>query len=202
MKDLRLKIYIKNNLILKRMEKIYGLIPIIRLSEYSGVHCVTLHGLLSFKLSPVSKNNAGHNSPSVFEGLYWTKAAVKLADSLKCSPWDIFPEHSWKSRHRNRYDLEVDSSQALSLFANEVQLLSDDSQNPLNELVKKEEFIEQIRDGLRSLTPREQKVLHLRYGLDTDEHTYREIAEIYHISHERVRQIEMKALRKLRNPRR
>ena len=91
MKDLRLKIYIKNNLILKRMEKIYGLIPIIRLSEYSDVHYVSLQNLISFKQSPVTTRKPNNNNQPIFDGLYWTKSAVKLADSLQCAPWDIFP---------------------------------------------------------------------------------------------------------------
>ncbi len=55
---------------------------------------------------------------------------------------------------------------------------------------------------LASLSPREQDVLRLRYGIDTDhEHTLEEISRLLSVSRERVRQIEVKALGKLRHRR-
>jgi len=52
-----------------------------------------------------------------------------------------------------------------------------------------------------SLTPREQKVLILRYGLDDfREQDYKSVADQFNVTRERIRQIEAKALRKLRHP--
>ena len=54
---------------------------------------------------------------------------------------------------------------------------------------------------LSSLTEREQEVLRLRFGLDDGEsRTLEEVGEIFHVTRERIRQIEAKALRKLRHP--
>ena len=54
---------------------------------------------------------------------------------------------------------------------------------------------------LASLTPREQKVLSLRFGLeDGQPRTLEELGQEFHVTRERVRQIEAKALRKLRHP--
>lgn len=60
-----------------------------------------------------------------------------------------------------------------------------------------------IRECLLCLSPREERVVRLRYGLTPDgqEHTYREIGEQYGVIAERARQIEAKALRRLRHPR-
>jgi RNA polymerase primary sigma factor len=60
---------------------------------------------------------------------------------------------------------------------------------------------EQVMDVLASLTPRESKVLELRFGLeDGRSRTLEEVGREFHVTRERIRQIEAKALRKLRHP--
>ena len=61
----------------------------------------------------------------------------------------------------------------------------------------------QLLAVIETLTPREQKVIRLRYGLD-DNHprTLEEVGKEFNVTRERIRQIEAKALRKLRNPNR
>ncbi|HSQ20297.1 MAG TPA: RNA polymerase sigma factor RpoD, partial [Blastocatellia bacterium] len=57
-------------------------------------------------------------------------------------------------------------------------------------------------DVLQTLSPREEKVIRLRFGLDAEgrEHTLEEVGEDFNVTRERIRQIEVKALRKLRHP--
>ena len=60
---------------------------------------------------------------------------------------------------------------------------------------------EQILGILNTLTPREEKVLRLRYGLDDGKsRTLEEVGKEFNVTRERIRQIEAKALRKLRHP--
>ena len=60
---------------------------------------------------------------------------------------------------------------------------------------------EQLRDVLSTLTEREQKVLRLRFGLDDGRaRTLEEVGKEFNVTRERIRQIEAKALRKLRHP--
>ena len=60
---------------------------------------------------------------------------------------------------------------------------------------------EQVREVLSTLTPREQKVLILRFGLeDGRSRTLEEVGREFNVTRERIRQIEAKALRKLRHP--
>ena len=60
---------------------------------------------------------------------------------------------------------------------------------------------EQIEDVLFTLTPREQRVLQLRFGLeDGRSRTLEEVGVEFNVTRERIRQIEAKALRKLRHP--
>ena len=60
---------------------------------------------------------------------------------------------------------------------------------------------EQLADVLKTLTPREEKVLRLRFGLeDGRPRTLEEVGKEFNVTRERIRQIEAKALRKLRHP--
>ena len=60
---------------------------------------------------------------------------------------------------------------------------------------------EQTESVLKSLTPREEKVIKMRFGLDDgSEHTLEEVGQSFAVTRERIRQIEAKALRKLRHP--
>lgn len=60
---------------------------------------------------------------------------------------------------------------------------------------------EQLMESLETLTVREQQVLRLRFGLDDGRpRTLEEVGRVFHVTRERIRQIEAKALRKLRHP--
>jgi len=60
---------------------------------------------------------------------------------------------------------------------------------------------EQTSQVLKTLTPREEKVIKMRFGLDDgSEHTLEEVGQSFGVTRERIRQIEAKALRKLRHP--
>ena len=60
---------------------------------------------------------------------------------------------------------------------------------------------EMIRQVLNSLTPREAKVIYMRFGIDmATEHTLEEVGKQFDVTRERIRQIETKAIRKLRHP--
>jgi RNA polymerase primary sigma factor len=54
---------------------------------------------------------------------------------------------------------------------------------------------------LRTLTPREEKVIKMRFGFDDgSEHTLEEVGQSFAVTRDRIRQIEAKAIRKLRHP--
>ncbi len=60
---------------------------------------------------------------------------------------------------------------------------------------------EQTRKVLSTLTPREEKVLRMRFGIgESSDHTLEEVGQDFNVTRERIRQIEAKALRKLRHP--
>jgi RNA polymerase primary sigma factor len=60
---------------------------------------------------------------------------------------------------------------------------------------------EQMANVLKTLTPREEKIIRMRFGMeDGSEHTLEEVGQTFSVTRERIRQIEAKALRKLRHP--
>jgi len=89
---------------------------------------------------------------------------------------------------------EEDDS-TLGDFVHDVEL-----PNPLDYTIN-EKYKEEIDIVLKTLTPREEKVLRLRFGLiDGKPHTLEEVGKEFNVTRERIRQIEAKALRRLRHP--
>ena len=79
--------------------------------------------------------------------------------------------------------------------------IKDESSLSPEEYTENEILKEEIDDVLQSLQPREQEVLRLRFGLkDGTCHTLEEVGKKFNVTRERIRQIEAKALRKLRHP--
>ncbi|MBM3187749.1 MAG: sigma-70 family RNA polymerase sigma factor [Chloroflexi bacterium] len=82
-----------------------------------------------------------------------------------------------------------------------VDFIADDSMASPVEETDRELLRQQMHDILASLSERERHVLALRFGLDGGEaHTLEEVGQLFGVTRERIRQIEAKALRKLRHP--
>ena len=115
----------------------------------------------------------------------WDTAAKKIAGILKIAEEPI--------------SLEVpvgdDNSSNLGDFIEDEYAISP-ADAAAREMLK-----EQVQSALASLSPREQKILELRFGLQNNrEHTLEEVSNGFGVTRERIRQIEAKALRKLRHP--
>ena len=76
----------------------------------------------------------------------------------------------------------------------------ENAEKPLDQTIN-DGLSDSTRDILSSLTPREAKVLRMRFGIDMNtDHTLEEVGKQFDVTRERIRQIEAKALRKLRHP--
>lgn len=79
-------------------------------------------------------------------------------------------------------------------------LENEESVNPF-EVVQEKNLATVVRKVLATLTPREEKIIRMRYGIgDRIPRTLEEVGEIFHVTRERIRQIEAKALNRLRHP--
>ena len=110
--------------------------------------------------------------------------------------------------------VEIDVSDVVELLSKPEEMLpSEEDDSHLGDFIQDDEaeepadaasyamLREQLAGVLKTLTPREERVLRLRYGLtDGRMHTLEEVGEEFNVTRERIRQIEAKALRKLRHP--
>jgi len=92
------------------------------------------------------------------------------------------------------------SSDDVKISESESTIEDENAEQPLDETINTG-LSDSTREILSSLTPREAKVLRMRFGIDMNtDHTLEEVGKQFDVTRERIRQIEAKALRKLRHP--
>ena len=115
----------------------------------------------------------------------WSRAASKVDRILRAAEEPMSLESPVGSE---------DSSQLGDFIEDEDALEPDDA-------AAREMLREQVKNALAVLSEREREVLELRFGLiDGKDHTLEEVGQYFKVTRERIRQIEAKALRKLRHP--
>lgn len=129
--------------------------------------------------------------------LHRNPTEVEMAEAL-----EISPEHLRQLQQLRRRSLSLNHRVGREEDTELVDLLEDsDSMSPeemMSDAMMRQEIWEVLGDVL---TPREKDVISLRYGLTTSEPcTLEEVGSLYNLSRERVRQIQSKAMRKLRRP--
>ena len=83
-----------------------------------------------------------------------------------------------------------------------IPMMEGEHVDPIEELFKKD-IARLIEEALDDLTPRQKKVLRMRFGIGmTQDYTLEEVGVVFDLSRERIRQIEIKAIRHIKNPNR
>ena len=195
MKDFRVEVKIRNNRIFSRIMKRWGSVPLF--SRCVGVSYTTVSQYIGFKTSPISKPGVSHSSPYRVDilGLPWKKSAFKIAAALGCEVLDLWPNEYLRGVRNNKYFFEADKEDMLDLPFEDRKLLMAGTTflDGFN--------TEHIQDVLNTIEKRERRVIELRFGLNGQRsYSLREIGAFEGVSRERIRQIELKALRKLRHP--
>ena len=124
--------------------------------------------------------------------------AEELASALSTTVEELFPLEVL-----DRYSSQLPSTVRFAIPATVLLLPSSEPEAPIqiDEAINQSELQQVIQNALSTLAPRERKVLELRFGLeDGCSRTLEETGREFHVANERIRQIEAKALRKLRHP--
>lgn len=170
------KVTVRNALILRRMKEL-GVKSQVELARLAGLGLMTVSTLVSLKKAPKNKITGD-----------WVDAAFALSSALQTEPEELWTEtQSNMALKRNSYEVDMNEEEVKQLASGE----------NTDKLALGSEQSRILRKALVSLTPREEYVVRRRFF---DEDTLGDIADDMGVNRERVRQIEGKALRKLKHP--
>jgi RNA polymerase sigma factor (sigma-70 family) len=182
-KDYLIEIRVKNNHLLKKI-KACGYDSVAEFARAVGVTPGAVGKYVLLK------------EPAVDRWGKWRASVEKMAEALKCLPEDLFPpQHIDKALKTSKATVEAGIEEVAVFLTG-----GEDTARTALEHITREEALDCISESLTNLTPREERVLRLRFGIGYPERTLNEAGEMLNMTGSRVRQIEAKALRKLRHP--
>ena len=194
----RIKVSIRNNLLLSAIENL-GFKSVAEFCRQNELTATQVSDFICFREKPI--NTDGEFTPS----------AKRLMEALGAAPTDLWTAEqlTLKARKNSIWFNSRDyypAQHAQAILGGNILKLDSAVQGVDYELpeqpdetIEKKEFKEKIRNALDCLTPREATVLEYRFGLrDGSEYSLDEVGGMLNCTRERIRQIEAKALRKLR----
>lgn len=181
--DYLLKIKILNNRIVKLMRQI-NIDSVFELSCKANINQTLLYELINMKISPFR-----------YQSSDWRPCVLKLADFFGVLPEEMFNYQQLNEPlTTNKSERSIGLEGILNILNHKDDQLLPDANLEIEERNKL------LYESLKGLTHREEKILRLRFDIDGDgEYTLEDIAKKFDVSRERIRQIELKALRKLNN---
>lgn len=177
MKDYKVDIKVRNNRIIKAIEESGGQVG-QKWCKENEISYASLNSLINLERSPLRKNKVDLTTP-----------AYKLCEVLNKSPNELWSDEQINPLQTNKVSIELKADQIK-------QLVNYEETDP-TELFALAEMKNKMHTALDSLPKIERNVLKMRFF---DNMTLLEIAEEIDRGPERVRQIEAKALRRLRHP--
>ena len=182
MTDYRVQIKVRNARLLRAIEKAGHQPGQIFAREVGISYTGHLLPYLNLKRTPFDENGD-----------------LRLCAEMLCVFLNRLPDELWSEEQR--YPLLTNAAEIELSAANIHELLASpsDCADPLS-LLEKKQAAQAVDALLDTLTPREAEVLRLRHGIDGEPMNLEEMAKAKGCSRERIRQIEAKALRKLRAP--
>ena len=185
-KDYLIEVKVKNNLLVKKIRE-NGFDSVSAFARATGMTASSVGRYVLLK------------EPAIDRWGKWRKSVEKMAQVLKCLPEDLFPpQHIDKALKNSKASFEADINEVAGFLAS-----NNDASKTALDYITSEEAQRQIANSFSDLTAREERILRLRYGFDSPEDlTYQQIGDQFGVQRERIRQLEAKALRKLKHPKR
>jgi len=180
MSDYRVKITIRNERILKLIED-KGFVSVKSFADTYGLAYQQLGELIAGKVKPFTDKGKMHS------------ICDKLLKVLDATLEDCFTERQLQGFNKRSFEIKVKE--------NELRQIVNPTKNQEQKLIE-QQAKNKIRYAIEmGLKPREAAMLKMKFGFDDGhEHTLEEIAKIFSVSRERVRQIITKAQRKMKHP--
>lgn len=173
----RVDIRVRNNHLLTAIEERFG--SIRAFSVHLNCRLQRLYDIVNLRKSPTDEN-------------WWTDEALIIADALMMPPEDLWPDAlATMELERNTGTSKVSHQHMLSFIG---------QSDPLEQarLAQLPELIEVLMSD--SLNTLQRTVIRRRFGMDGEAETLEQIAKSMGCTRERIRQIEAKAMRKMRHP--
>ena len=187
MDEYNVKVTVRNNLILKAI-KDFGYTNLNNFAKATGVSITGLYSLVNLMEPPVGVKGE------------FIKSAKDLMEVLGACPSELWTDEQLTLRLDSNRTERVMSKEALQITLQSSARSLIGLDYPEQEMVE-QEMVEIVKDKLDSLTPREAKILRMRFGFDGGiGHTLEEVGKVFKVTREQIRHIEARALRKLRHP--
>lgn len=187
MDEYNVKVTVRNNLILKAI-KDFGYTNLNNFAKATGVSITGLYNLVNLMEPPIGVKGE------------FIKTAKDLMEVLGACPSELWTDEQLTLRLDSNRTERVMSKEALQITLQSSARSLIGLDYPEQEMVE-EDMARVMKDKLDSLTPRQRKVLQLRFGLNgCAEHTLEEVGSMFKLSGAAIRLIEVKALRNMRHP--
>ena len=179
MNDYRVKITIRNERLLAAMEGM-GYKSVAEFSRSQGLNGVKVNEIISGKIPPLDREG----NPK--------ELTKEILEILNLTIEKAFTEKQLKGFKKHTFEVKIEEEKLLQIISpaknQEIKVIEQEVKSKLSEI-------------LSTLTPREEKILRMRFGIGMDtDHTLEEVGRKFFVTRERIREIEGKALRKLKHP--
>ena len=179
MNDYRVKITIRNERLLAAMEGM-GYKSVAEFSRSQGLNGVKVREIFNGKIPPLDRKG----NPK--------ELTKEILEILNLTIEKAFTEKQLKGFKKHTFEVKIEEEKLLQIISpaknQEIKVIEQEVKSKLSEI-------------LSTLTPREERIVRMRFGvgMNTD-HTLEEVGLQFSVTRDRIRQIEDKALRKLKHP--
>lgn len=191
MKEFELTFRIRNNLLVQKREEL-GMDQ-KECAQAIGISYGLYAGYETLRRNPLWEGKINQTKE------VWKPTVLKIAEFYGVSPEDLFPGTVLQVK-KNKVVKKMDFIDLVPLLPEHEEMAALAEYNSMEGVIDSGKLEDKTREVIHTLKPREEKLIRMRFGIGENASTLKEIAEDFNVTNERIRQMEAKALRKLRHP--